>query len=238
MLIGRQQAQLQYSGAAQAAGNGPGAFTAARAAAVEGAQPSSGQEPAYRVELSPGFLRGLPGTQPPQENPALAKLPGFQRGEETQVNPLERLPGFENAAQAQSNPLEKLPGFQEANGSFRKQDESSALPVEEESCDACENRKYVDGSSDGAVSFQTPASIKGAGVAGVVAAHEREHVFREEAKARMEGREVLRQSVRIKYDICPVCGKPHVAGGETVTVTAKKAEQAYTTMRGMPASPS
>jgi Zn-finger nucleic acid-binding protein len=95
-----------------------------------------------------------------------------------------------------------------------------AKPTEERECQTCKNRKYVDGSDDASVSFQTPTRVSPEAAASKVAAHEHEHVRNEQADAKREGRRVVSQSVTIKTDICPECGRVYVSGGETKTVTA------------------
>lgn len=91
-------------------------------------------------------------------------------------------------------------------------------------CQTCKNRKYQDGSNDPGVSFKSATKISPEAAASAVRGHEMEHVYRNRAKAAREGREVVSQSVTIKTGICPECGKPFVAGGETKTVTRAKNE--------------
>lgn len=91
-------------------------------------------------------------------------------------------------------------------------------------CQTCKNRKYQDGSDDPGVSFKTASKIAPEAAASAVRGHEMEHVYRNQAKAAREGREVVSQSVRLKTGICPECGKPYIAGGETRTVTKAKNE--------------
>lgn len=91
-------------------------------------------------------------------------------------------------------------------------------------CQTCENRRYQDGSDDPGVSFKTASKIAPESAAAVVRGHEMEHFYRNQAKAAREGREVVSQSVRLKSGICPECGKPYIAGGETRTVTKAKNE--------------
>lgn len=95
-----------------------------------------------------------------------------------------------------------------------------------EECQTCKNRKYKDGSDDPGVSFKTAGKISG-NVASRVRGHEQEHVVRERAKANRENKQVISQSVTIKTDICPECGKAYISGGETVTVTKSKPENPY-----------
>jgi hypothetical protein len=91
-------------------------------------------------------------------------------------------------------------------------------------CQTCQNRTYVDGSNDGGVSFQTPTHIDPGIAASAVAAHEGEHVTREQDKAEADGREVINQNVRLHTSICPECGITYVSGGVTETTTAAKQE--------------
>ncbi|MEN1760534.1 hypothetical protein [Anoxynatronum sibiricum] len=88
-----------------------------------------------------------------------------------------------------------------------------------ESCETCDSRKYKDQSDDPSVSFQSPTHISPEQASVKVRAHEHEHVRNEKARAQREGREVLYQTVVLHGGICPDCGKPYVAGGETRTVT-------------------
>ena len=97
--------------------------------------------------------------------------------------------------------------------------EGAQAAVEEGKCQTCENRKYQDGSDDMGVSFQTPTNIAPEQVASAVRGHENEHVVREQAKAKMEDRKVVSQSVTLHTDICPECGKVYISGGTTRTVT-------------------
>ena len=91
-------------------------------------------------------------------------------------------------------------------------------------CQTCENRKYQDASDDPGVSFKSASKVGPEGAAAAVRGHEYEHVYRNQAKAAREGKEVVYQSVRIKTAICPECGDSYVAGGETTTVTKTKPE--------------
>ena len=95
---------------------------------------------------------------------------------------------------------------------------------EEGKCKTCEERKYKDGSNDMGVSFKTATHIAPEQAAATVRGHEMEHVFREQAKADREDRQVVSQSVSLHTSICPECGKPYVSGGTTRTTTAAKTE--------------
>jgi len=107
------------------------------------------------------------------------------------------------------------------NGLGRKTGvEAAQAAVEEGKCQTCEKRKYQDESDDMGVSFQTPTAIAPEQVAAAVRGHENEHVVREQAKAKLEDRKVVSQSVTLHTDICPECGKVYISGGTTRTVTA------------------
>jgi hypothetical protein len=86
-------------------------------------------------------------------------------------------------------------------------------------CVTCAERRYVDGSNDGSVSFKTPGKISPEASAAVVMSHEMEHVSNEKASAAAEDREIISQSVTLQSAICPECGKSYVSGGTTRTVT-------------------
>lgn len=96
---------------------------------------------------------------------------------------------------------------------------TTKLPVIQE-CKTCRARKYRDGSADPGVSFKVPAHIPPEQSFAVITTHEQEHLFREKAKARLEGREVVTQYISYQFAKCPECGRTYVAGGEAVTVTA------------------
>lgn len=97
--------------------------------------------------------------------------------------------------------------------------------TEKTECQTCANRKYQDQSSDPSVSYQAPTKISPNAAASAVMSHEMEHVSNERANARRDNREIVSQSVTLKFDICPECGRTYVAGGETRTVTKSKPEQ-------------
>ena len=120
-------------------------------------------------------------------------------------------PGDPNAAQANPLPGVENPAAQEAK--------SAQEVMEEGECQTCKERKYQDGSDDPGVSFKTPTNVAPEQAASAVRGHENEHVVREQAKARQEGRKVVNQSVTYHTAICPECGTAYVSGGTTRTVT-------------------
>ena len=113
----------------------------------------------------------------------------------------------------------------ENNNKTYKNEEVSkpAAPEPKGRCSTCESRRYVDKSDDSSVSYQTPTKLSPGTAALAVGSHEREHVFNERAKADREGREIVSQTVSIKYGICPECHRMYPTGGvtRTLSVTAK-----------------
>jgi hypothetical protein len=89
-----------------------------------------------------------------------------------------------------------------------------------EKCQTCARRKYQDGSDDPGVSFKMPTKVDPSVAHARVRGHEMEHVVRETAKAKKEGRKVVSQTVTYHTAICPECGRVYTSGGTTRTVTA------------------
>ncbi len=104
---------------------------------------------------------------------------------------------------------------------------SPAQQMEDANCDTCEGRRYQDQSNDPGVSFQSPQHIDPSQSARTVRAHEMEHVVHSQVKARMEGKEVVSQSVVLHNAICPECGRIYVSGGVTKTSTRTQMESAF-----------
>jgi hypothetical protein len=109
---------------------------------------------------------------------------------------------------------------------------SEAMDIE--GCQTCKNRKYVDGSSDPSVSYQSPQHIDPGQAGTKVMAHEREHVNNEQEKAEREDRRVISQYVSLSTAICPECGKLYISGGVTRTVTASDKKAASGTGAEIP----
>lgn len=85
-------------------------------------------------------------------------------------------------------------------------------------CQTCKNRKYVDGSDEGNVSFKAPGHISPEASAGMVMAHEQQHVANAVREGNKAGNELLSVSVSLKTAVCPECGRTYVAGGTTRTM--------------------
>lgn len=128
-------------------------------------------------------------------------------------------PYEETAAQGAEKSVEGNDG-----GELKVGAEGAQAALEEGECQTCEKRKYQDGSDDMGVSFQTPTHVVPEMAASAVRGHENEHVVRERAKAELEDRRVVSQSVTLHTDICPECGKVYISGGTTRTVTAANKE--------------
>jgi len=90
---------------------------------------------------------------------------------------------------------------------------------QEQACTTCSERRYMDGSNDSGVSFQTPTHISPEQSFSQVRAHEHEHLSRHRAKAAKEGKQIISQSVTYSMSTCPECGKNYKSGGSARTVT-------------------
>lgn len=82
-------------------------------------------------------------------------------------------------------------------------------------CQTCKNRKYVDGSNEGDVSFKAPAHIEPQNAAATVMSHEQEHVANAIAEGNKENKELVNVSVTLHTSVCPECGRVYVSGGTT-----------------------
>ncbi|HAK58316.1 MAG TPA: hypothetical protein DCP06_04990 [Lachnospiraceae bacterium] len=84
-------------------------------------------------------------------------------------------------------------------------------------CETCKNRKYVDGSNEGDVSFKAPSHIDPSAAPARVMGHEMEHVANARQEDAKENKELVSVSVTLHTSICPECGRVYVSGGETNT---------------------
>lgn len=85
-------------------------------------------------------------------------------------------------------------------------------------CQTCKERKYVDGSNEGNVSFKAPGHIAPEASASVVMSHEKEHVANARREGNKPGNELISATVSLKTAVCPECGCSYVAGGTTRTL--------------------
>lgn len=98
-----------------------------------------------------------------------------------------------------------------------KENEKAGKTGPQGECQTCKNRKYVDGSNEGNVSFKAPGHIAPEASAGVVMAHEQEHVANAVREGNKAGNELVSVSVSLKTSVCPECGRSYVSGGTTRT---------------------
>ena len=164
-------------------------------------------------------VRPAPAISPNEAGSARLGLPVIRQG----ADPVEmavrmRIQYGEPTAEGLQKAAESQDG-QPALGA-----ESVQKALEEGECQTCKERKYQDGSDDPGVSFKTPTNVDPDMAASAVRGHEMEHVYREQAKAQREDREVVSQNVTYHSAICPECGRAYVSGGTTRTVTAAKSE--------------
>ncbi len=97
-------------------------------------------------------------------------------------------------------------------------------PVE---CQTCKNRKYVDGSNEGDVSFKAPGHIDPGQSYATVMSHEQEHMTNARQKTAGGKGQILSASISLKIGVCPECGRTYVAGGTTSTTIAYNKDNPY-----------
>ena len=122
------------------------------------------------------------------------------------------LSGVSNASAAESPTLSPL-SAEKAN----EQNRTGKSEAKGE-CQTCKERKYIDGSDEGNVSFKAPGHIAPEASAGVVMSHEKEHVANAKREGSKPGNELISATVSLKTAICPECGRSYVAGGTTRTL--------------------
>lgn len=94
-------------------------------------------------------------------------------------------------------------------------------------CQTCKERKYVDGSNEGNVSFKTPGHIDPAASGAVVKLHEMEHVANARKEGSKENKELISATMSLQVAVCPECGRSYVAGGTTRTTMATYSDNPY-----------
>ena len=120
---------------------------------------------------------------------------------------------------------EKPPIVENPGETTRKSPGRRSSPAE---CETCKHRKYVDGSDESDVSFQTPSHIDPKSAGARVRADEQEHVANAYTKAAQRNGKVLSAVVAIHTGICPECGRTYVSGGTTTTkIKYSNDESAY-----------
>ncbi|MBM6888023.1 hypothetical protein [Pseudoflavonifractor phocaeensis] len=174
-----------------------------RVAMVSRAQPKATDQPVAPVSAAPTVSRN---------QPSAVQLSGFQYQ-----------PGTDPVELSVRSRIQYL-SPEELEAEIAKSKSTQEVMAEGE-CQTCKGRKYQDGSDDPGVSFKTPTNVVPELAASAVRGHEQEHVVREQAEARREGREVVSQSVTYHTAICPECGKVYVSGGTTRTSTRAVQEQ-------------
>lgn len=125
----------------------------------------------------------------------------------------------------------EISGVGEAKGS------GGARQVESGECETCKNRRYVDGSNEGNVSFKAPGHISPAESGAKVMSHEREHMANARREGGKENKELVSASISLKMAVCPECGRSYVEGGETrttmkTTYSSNPYDQARKTVEG------
>jgi len=98
-------------------------------------------------------------------------------------------------------------------------------------CQACKERKYVDQSNEGDVSFKSPTHISPGASFSAVSSHEQEHVSNAYAEGNQGDNKLLSSSVTLKMSVCAECGTPYVAGGVTRTTIQYNTENPYENAR-------
>lgn len=99
--------------------------------------------------------------------------------------------------------------------------------VKPSECMTCKNRKYVDGSDEGNVSFKAPGHISPGNSAATVSAHEQQHVANARREGSKENAQLVSANVQLKLAVCPECGRSYVAGGVTRTTIKYSEENPY-----------
>lgn len=117
------------------------------------------------------------------------------------------------------NPISPI-GKTEGTGAVEKSEKKGE-------CQTCKNRKYVDGSNEGNVSFKTPGHISPEASGAVVMAHEKEHVANAVNEGNKANKELISATVSLQMAVCPECGRAYVAGGTTRTTMATYSDNPY-----------
>lgn len=174
-----------------------------RVSIISRAQPKAADQPVVPVSAAPAVGR---------DQPSAVRLSGIQYQ-----------PGTDPVELSVRSRIQYL-SPEELEAEISKSKSAQEVMAEGE-CQTCKERKYQDGSDDPGASFKTPTNVAPELAASAVRGHEQEHIAREQAEARREGREVVSQSVTYHSAICPGCGKVYVSGGTTRISTRAVQEQ-------------
>ena len=109
----------------------------------------------------------------------------------------------------------------------QKAGRTDSKKVDSSECMTCKNRKYVDGSDEGNVSFKAPGHIAPGSSAAMVSAHEQQHVANARREGSKDNAKLVSATVRLKLAVCPECGTSYVAGGLTSTTIKYSEENPY-----------
>ncbi|MEW6182729.1 MAG: hypothetical protein AB1500_06060 [Bacillota bacterium] len=143
------------------------------------------------------------------------------------LNAADRNGTVNNGVSPAQTPPEKRPVSDQGVGVSRGEESEKVLKrLGVKECQTCKQRQYRDVSNDPGVSFKSPTHVSPEAAYMAVSAHEQEHVLHAQARAELEGREIVYQNVQISTSVCPECGRVYVSGGKTTTVTRKAEETA------------
>lgn len=177
---------------------------------------------------------------PTVERPAFESEPGSMGRRDSGASPLQTLKLYNdaaaNVAREGASAQQEQPGFRvsariENGGAIPAKAQARPAPAEggegapkrSTGCETCDSRRYQDGSGDSGVSFQSAKGMPSSTAGRFVASHEGEHVSRESAKARQEGRQVTQKKVTMEMGFCPDCNRLYAKGGKT-TIQTQSAE--------------
>lgn len=118
---------------------------------------------------------------------------------------------MEKAAQTGVNQTKETGKVEQKSGT------RGSKKVKPSECMTCKNRKYVDGSNEGNVSFKAPGHISPGNSAAMVSAHEQQHVANARREGSKENAQLISAKVQLRLAVCPECGTSYVAGGVTRT---------------------
>lgn len=119
----------------------------------------------------------------------------------------------------------------EVIGSRGSRDVNGNGRIDPSECETCKNRKYMDGSGEGDVSFKAPGHISPGQSYGKVMSHELQHVANARERGARKDSSLVSASVSLKMAVCPECGTSYVAGGTTRTQVRYEKDNPYASAR-------